>query len=57
MPAMVTPAECVCSMGTATIQEGFDMLLTDIGPDYVVERRPTRARRLVIDARCPTGQG
>ncbi len=46
---VVTPSKNVfaASMGTATIREGFDMLLTDIGPDYVVEAATDKGKALM----------
>lgn len=35
------------SMGTATVEEGFDMLLTDIGDSYILEAATDKAQALI----------
>ena len=46
---VVSPSKNVfaSSMGTATVQHGYDMLLTDVGESFIVEVRTDKGRALM----------
>lgn len=44
-----SPNVFAASMGTATVQEGFDVLLTKVGDDYVADARTPKGEALVSE--------